>query len=43
MKKIGIVSSLFMGGDVMSTLKEMGEDAYEIGNVTSGGDGICLK
>ena len=28
---------------VISTLKEMGEDAYEIGNVTSGGDGICLK
>lgn len=28
---------------VLSALKEMGEDAYEIGNVTSGGDGICLK
>ena len=28
---------------VISALKEMGEDAYEIGNVTSGGDGICLK
>ncbi|NLK94462.1 MAG: phosphoribosylformylglycinamidine cyclo-ligase [Clostridiales bacterium] len=29
--------------DIIASLKEMGEDAYEIGYVTSGGEGICLK
>jgi phosphoribosylformylglycinamidine cyclo-ligase len=28
---------------IIKALKEMGEDAYEIGHVTSGGEGICLK
>lgn len=28
---------------IISSLKEMGEEAYEIGYVTSGGEGICLK
>lgn len=28
---------------VLQALKDMGEDAYEIGYVTSGGEGICLK
>ena len=29
--------------NILKALKEMGEDAYEIGYVTSGGEGICLK
>ncbi|WP_294355732.1 AIR synthase-related protein, partial [uncultured Clostridium sp.] len=28
---------------IIKSLKEMGEDAYEIGYVTSGGEGVCLK
>ncbi|MBU5487419.1 phosphoribosylformylglycinamidine cyclo-ligase [Clostridium sp. MSJ-8] len=28
---------------VLKALKDMGEEAFEIGYVTSGGDGICLK
>lgn len=28
---------------VIEALKDMGEKAYEIGSVISGGDGICLK
>ena len=28
---------------VIKSLKEMGEEAYLIGNVTSGGEGICLR
>ena len=28
---------------IISDLKELGEEAYEIGYVTSGGEGICLK
>lgn len=28
---------------VIKALKELGEEAFEIGNVTSGGEGICLK
>lgn len=29
--------------EVIAELKNMGEDAYEIGYITSGGEGICLK
>ncbi len=29
--------------DIINALKDMGEQAYEIGYVTSGGEGICLK
>ena len=29
--------------NILKALKEMGEKAYEIGYVTSGGEGICLK
>lgn len=29
--------------NVINVLKDMGEQAYEIGYVTSGGEGICLK
>ena len=28
---------------IIKSLKEMGEDAYEIGYITSGGEGVCLK
>ena len=28
---------------ILKALEEMGEKAYEIGHVTSGGEGICLK
>ena len=28
---------------ILKELLEMGEVAYEIGHVTSGGEGICLK
>lgn len=28
---------------ILEALKEMGEEAYEIGYITSGGEGICLK
>jgi phosphoribosylformylglycinamidine cyclo-ligase len=28
---------------IIKALVEMGEKAYEIGYVTSGGEGICLK
>ena len=28
---------------IISDLKAMGEEAYEIGYVTSGGEGVCLK
>ena len=28
---------------ILKALEEMGEKAYEIGYVTSGGEGICLK
>ena len=29
--------------NVIKALKEMGEEAYEVGYVTSGGEGVCLK
>lgn len=29
--------------DILNELKECGEEAYEIGYITSGGEGICLK
>ena len=29
--------------DIIKSLQDMGEKAYEIGHVISGGDGICLK
>lgn len=29
--------------EILSELKECGEEAYEIGYITSGGEGICLK
>ena len=28
---------------IIKALEEMGEKAYEIGHVTSGGEGVCLK
>ena len=28
---------------IIKALVEMGEKAYEIGYVTSGGEGVCLK
>ena len=29
--------------DIIQALEEMGEKAYEIGCVTAGGEGVCLK